>query len=190
MYVFPFGPAARFLTGFLLLSAGLLSSCETSRRQAFPEVSSPVNDPTKTEQRQLEATSKLVAEIAEGKTQYAVPRDQLTRNFIREFGDGTVVDKVVIRKVQERPKDAPVYYLVGLGLRDGMFRGMAIPLRKSTDNSLYLSSNTERYILEGVGCTFCFFNFQGNKIVGTTCEENTGGSSCDLTVKDNNTFFR
>ncbi|MCR5886529.1 hypothetical protein LRS06_01820 [Hymenobacter sp. J193] len=180
----------RILPGLLLASAGLLSSCETSRRQSFPEVSSPVNDPTKTEQRQLEATSKLVADIAEGKTQYSIPRDQLTHNFIREFADGTVVDKVMIRKVQERPKDAPVYYLVGLGLKDGMFRGMAIPLRKSSDNSLYLSSNTERYILEGVGCTFCFFNFQGNKIVGTTCEENTGGSSCDLTVKDNNTFFR
>ncbi|WP_054412380.1 hypothetical protein [Hymenobacter sp. DG25A] len=182
------------LSGFyIVFAAGLLaglSSCETTRRQQMPEFSSPANDPTKIEQRQMEAVSKLVAEISEGKIVYSVPKDQLTRGFIHQFNDGTTVDKVTIRKVQERPKDKPVYYLVGLGLKDGMFRGMAIPLQYSTDNSLYLSSNAERYVIEGVGCTFCFFNFEGNKIVGTTCEENTGGSSCDLTIKDNNTFFK
>lgn len=184
---------SRFLGLFLLLISGLgagLSSCETTRRQHMPEVSSPANDPSKVDQRQLESVSKLVAELSEGKTVYAVPKEQLIHNFIREFNDGTTVDKVTIRKVQEKPKDLPVYYLVGLGLKDGRFRGMAIALQHSTDNSLYLSSNTERYIIEGVGCTFCFFNFEGNRITGTTCEENTGGSSCDLTVKDNNTFFR
>ncbi|MBC6989492.1 hypothetical protein [Hymenobacter sp. BT491] len=181
-------PFARVgLLAFLWLAT--LTACETTKR-SFPEVNAP-DDPNATSRHQLEATSKQIAQAndSDGKVKFIVPREQLSLAFIRQFNDGTVIDKTVIRKVQEG-KEAPVYYLVGMGLRDGMFRAMAIPLQTSTDNSLYLASNAARYIITGVGCTFCFFNFEKNQIVGTTCEENTGGSSCDLRVVDNNNLFQ
>jgi hypothetical protein len=118
-----------------------------------------------------------------------VPRDQLAKAFIRQFGDGTTIDKTMVRKVQGKPKDPPMYYLVGLGLRNGMFRGMALPLTKSTGSELYLSSNATRYIISGVDCPFCFFDFEHNDIVGSTCEENSGGNRCDLRVEETNTLF-
>ncbi|MDU0372645.1 hypothetical protein ACFPAF_19745 [Hymenobacter endophyticus] len=170
-----------------LLVLGGMSACETTKR-GFPEVSTPTTD-TDEMRRKREVVSKQVAEVAEGKIRYIVPREQLSAAFTREFGDGTAIDKTVIRKVQETPKDKAVYYIVGMGLRNGMYRAMALPLQTSSDNSLYLPSNSARYIITGVGCTFCFFNFEKNEIVGTTCEENTGGSRCDLRVESNNTFF-
>ncbi|TGD79558.1 hypothetical protein [Hymenobacter wooponensis] len=185
----------RFLRSFLspltlggMLALGGLAACETTKR-GFPEVSSPTDNDDILNRRKLEAVSKQVAEVSEGNVRYLVPRDQLAAAFTRQFGDGTVVNKTMIRKVQETSKDKAVYYMVGIGLRDGMYRAMAIPLQSSTDNSLYLSSNAARYVIAGVGCTFCFFNFEKNEIVGTTCEENTGGSRCDLRVENNNTFF-
>lgn len=171
-----------------MLGLAGLSACETTKR-GFPEVSSPTNDPDALNRRQLEASSKQVAEVSEGKVRYIIPREQLAAAFTRQFGDGTVIDKTIIRKVQETAKDKAVYYMVGMGLRNGMFRAMALPLQTSSDNSLYLTSNASRYIITGVGCTFCFFNFEKNEIVGTTCEENTGGSRCDLRVENNNAFF-
>ncbi|SNR59943.1 MULTISPECIES: hypothetical protein [Hymenobacter] len=171
-----------------LLTLVGLAACETTKR-GFPEMSSPTNDPDVVTRRTLEATSKQIAQVSDGKIQYIIPREQLASGFTRQFGDGTVIDKTMIRKVQETSKDKAVYYLVGLGLHHGMFRGMALPLQTSSDNSLYLSSAAARYIITGVGCTFCFFNFEKNEIVGTTCEENTGGSRCDLRVEDHNTFF-
>ncbi|MET4105212.1 hypothetical protein [Hymenobacter sp. UYP22] len=170
-----------------LLVLGGMSACETTKR-GFPEVSTPTTD-TDEMRRKREVVSKQVAEVAEGKIRYIVPREQLSAAFTREFGDGTAIDKTIIRKVQETPKDKAVYYIVGMGLRNGMYRAMALPLQTSSDNSLYLPSNSARYIITGVGCTFCFFNFEKNEIVGTTCEENTGGSRCDLRVESNNTFF-
>lgn len=171
-----------------LLLLGALSACETSKR-GFPEVSTPTTD-TDEMRRKREVVSKQVAEVAEGKIRYIIPREQLSAAFTREFGDGTAIDKTVIRKVQETPKDKAVYYIVGMGLRNGMYRAMALPLQTSSDNSLYLPSNSARYIITGVGCTFCFFNFEKNEIVGTTCEENSGGSRCDLRVESNNNFFQ
>lgn len=171
-----------------ILALGGLAACETTKR-GFPEVSSPTDNDDILSRRKLEAITKQVAEISEGNVRYLVPRDQLAAAFTRQFGDGTVVNKTMIRKVQETSKDKAIYYLVGIGLRDGMYRAMAIPLQSSTDNSLYLSSNASRYVIAGVGCTFCFFNFEKNEIVGTTCEENTGGSRCDLRVENNNSFF-
>ncbi|KAA9327589.1 hypothetical protein F0P96_16550 [Hymenobacter busanensis] len=173
------------LAFFLLLIA--LGACETSKR-GFPEVGAPTKD-ADAGIGTLDSPSKLVAEITEGKVQYTIPKEQLAQNFIRQFNDGTVIDKAMIRKVQSTPKDKPAYFLVGLGLRNGQFRAMALPLQQSTDNSLYLSSAAERYIIESSGCQFCFFNFENNQIMGTSCEENGGGASCDLTVERKNTFF-
>jgi len=169
--------------------AGLLTACETSKH-GFPEKGMPAEDAdAAAAQRRRESVSRQIATINEGKVEYIVPRNQLATAFIRLFNDGTVVDKTSVQKVQESKKDKPVYYLVGIGLRNGMYRAMAIPLQSSTDNSLYLSSSAERYILTSVGCTFCSFTFEKNRIVGTTCEENTGGSRCDLIVKEYNEFF-
>ncbi|GAA3930710.1 hypothetical protein [Hymenobacter algoricola] len=180
---------------FLLLAfsaAALLSACETTKpkRAGFPEMSEPVTEGDETRRRQLEGSTKQVARVAEGKVEYLIPRAQLASAFIREFKDGTVVDKTMIRKVQESAKDKPIYYLVGLGLRDGMFRSMAIPLETSSDKSLYLNSKAERYIITSVGCNFCYFSFEKNRIVGTTCEDNSGGSRCDLVVEETNGIFR
>ncbi|WP_400190507.1 hypothetical protein [Hymenobacter sp. B81] len=170
----------------LALLAGL-AACETTKR-GFPEVSDPGKDAEGADIGTMNSPSFLVGEIAEGKVQYSVPREKLAENFIRQFNDGTVVDKAMIRKIQSSPKDKPAYFLVGLGLNNGMFRAMALPLQLSTDNSLYLNSAAERYIIEGTGCQFCFFNFEKNQIVGTTCQDG-GSNTCDLTVANHNTFF-
>lgn len=173
----------------LLLTLSLLSGCETSKN-SFSELGVDNDDPEAAERRhKMESSSKQVARVTEGKVEYVVPRAQLAKGFIQQFADGTVVDRVTIRKVQEAPSDPATYYVVGLGLHNGMFQAMAIPLQTSSDNSLYLSSNAARYIITSVGCNNCFFNFEKNRIIGTTCEENTGGSRCDLRVVDNNTFF-
>jgi len=166
----------------------LLTACETSKH-GFPEKSMPAQEGDAAAQRKREPVNRQIATINEGKVEYAVPRNQLATAFIRQFNDGTVIDKTSVQKVQESKKDKPVYYLVGIGLRNGMYRAMAIPLQNSSDNSLYLSSSAERYILTSVGCTFCSFTFEKNRIVGTTCEENSGGSRCDLIVKQNNEIF-
>ncbi|OUJ72867.1 hypothetical protein BXP70_16285 [Hymenobacter crusticola] len=169
--------------------AGALTACETSKH-GFPERGMPADDPdAAAAQRRREAVNRQIATINEGKVEYIVPRNQMATAFIRLFNDGTVIDKTSVQKVQESKNDKPVYYLVGVGLRNGMYRAMAIPLQSSSDNSLYLSSSAERYILTSVGCSFCSFSFEKNRIVGTTCEENTGGSRCDLIVKEYNNFF-
>lgn len=180
-----FRPFLRLLLASALFTVAL-PACETSKR-GIPEFTSP--DKSDMGRRQ-ETTSKIIASVGEkGLIKYLVPREQLTQAFNRQFGDGTSIDKTIVRKVQGGPKDPASYYLVGLGLRNGMFRGMAVPLTLASESELLLRSNASRYIITGVGCTFCFFNFENNDIVGTSCEENTGGSSCDLRVVSNNTLF-
>lgn len=175
----------RLLLASALLTA-VLPACETTKK-GIPEFTSPDKSDIS---RKQEPSSKIVATVGEkGLIKYLVPREQLAQAFTRQFGDGTSIDKTMVRKVQGGPKDQASYFLVGLGLRNGMFRGMAIPLTLVSDSELMLRSNASRYIISGVGCTFCFFNFENNDIVGTTCEENSGGSSCDLRVVDSNTFF-
>jgi translation initiation factor 1 (eIF-1/SUI1) len=182
-----FRPFLRLLVASALVTVAL-PACETSKK-SIPEFTSPDNSDISIKRKQ-EPSSKIVATVGEkGLIKYLVPRDQLAHAFNRQFGDGTTIDKTMVRKVQGGPKDRPSYYLVGLGLRNGMFRGMAIPLTLASDSELLLRSNASRYIISGVGCTFCFFNFENNDIVGTSCEENSGGSSCDLRVVDSNTFF-
>lgn len=177
---------SRLLLATALVVVGL-SACETSKK-SIPEFTSP--DKSDIGGRKQESISKVVASVGEkGMIKYLVPREQLALAFNRQFGDGTTIDKTMVRKVQGDPKDPASYYLVGLGLRNGMFRGMAVPLTLVSDKELSLRSNASRYIITGVGCTFCFFNFESNDIVGTTCEENTGGSSCDLRVQEGNTLF-
>ncbi len=144
------------LAAVLLAGAAALPACETTKK-GFPESGSPSNDPNDPNRRKQETTSRLVATIGEkGLVQYRIPREQLAQGFNRQFGDGTSIDKTMVRKVQGGPKEPAFYYLVGLGLHNGMFRGMALPLKLTTDNELYLSSGAARYIITGVSCTFCF----------------------------------
>lgn len=181
------------LLSITLLTLLLLPACETSRR-SFPEFGTPPSDTPEEDaarRRKMEANSKLVAwaSTKNDNVEYVVPRAQLATEFIRQFGDGTVVDRVTIRKVQDTPQDQAVYYVVGLGLRNGMFQAMAIPLQTSSDNSLYMTSNAARYIISSVGCSNCFFDFENSQITGTSCAENNGGGRCDLRVVNGNTFF-
>jgi hypothetical protein len=120
---------------------------------------------------------------------FKTPRAELAAAFIREFGDGTVIDKILVRKAPAGPKDPVNYYLVGMGLRNGMFRAMALPLTNGGDNTVYLRPTAERYIITSVGCPACYFNFEGGRIVSTTCAENSGGSRCDMKVVSNNALF-
>jgi hypothetical protein len=183
-HLFSFWSFWRPLLTAVLITA-TLPACETTKK-GFPELNTPNAD----EASRREPTNMHVASIGEkGLIKYEVPRDQLAKAFIRQFGDGTTIDKTMVRKVQGKPKDPPMYYLVGLGLRNGMFRGMALPLTKSTGTELYLSSRATRYIISGVNCPFCFFDFERNDIVGSSCEENSGGSRCDLRVEETNTLF-
>ena len=117
------------------------------------------------------------------------PRSELARAFIRQFGDGTVVDKIQVRKAPGEAGAAVSYYLIGMGLRNGMFRAMALPLTGGGDNTFYLRPTAERYTITGVGCPMCFFNFENGRIVGTSCNERLGGSNCDLKVDNNNSLF-
>ena len=177
----------------LLLALALLPACETTKR-GFPEMGAGSTNDTDSDverRHRMEAVSRQIARVGstDEKIEYIVPRAQLATAFIRQFNDGTVVDRVTINKVQDTPQSPATYYVVGLGLHNGRFQAMAIPLRISTDNSLYLSSAAARYIITSVGCTTCYFRFEKSQITGTTCAENSGGSRCDLRVEDRNEFF-
>ena len=177
----------RLLLASVLLTV-VLPACEITRRNAS-EFSSPGKGTGEIARRQ-ESTSKIVASIGEENLiKYLVPRDQLAQAFNRQFGDGTSISKTMVRKVQGGPKDPASYFLVGLGLRNGMFRGMAVPLTLASGSELLLRSNATRYIITGVSCNFCYFNFESNEIVGTSCEESAGGSNCNLRMESNNTMF-
>jgi hypothetical protein len=176
-----------------LLGLGLLSllvmllamSCESSK-QATSEFGSP----NRVKGEVIAAPeSRQIVHFTDSSTEYITPRNELARAFIRQFGDGTVVDKIQVRKAPVGPKDPTSYYLVGMGLRNGMFRAMALRLTTGGDNTYYLSPTSERYTLTSVGCPTCFFNFENGRIVGTTCSENSGGSHCDLKVDSNNALF-
>ena len=94
-----------------------------------------------------------------------------------------------MRKAPAAPTEPVSYYLIGMGLRNGMFRAMALPLTTGGDNTYYLSPNAACYTITGQGCPMCFFNFENGRIVGTTCGEKVGGSTCDLKVDTNNSLF-
>lgn len=175
----------------LLLLAAAQMSCETSRRGAeeYSGASRAGAAPGNAD-RPSEVASRQIAQLNDlGKMEYRTSQAELARAFIRQFHDGTVIDRVMVRKAPGKGRDAANYFLVGMGLRNGMFRAMALPLQNGGDNTFSLSSATERYILTGVGCSSCTFNFEGTRIVGTTCADNSGGSRCDLRVEPGNYMF-
>lgn len=182
-----------------LLGLGLLSllmillamSCETSRRGSDEYVAPNRSETTENgDDRPSEVASRQIAQLNDlGKIEFRTPQAELARAFIRQFNDGTVIDKIMVRKAPGNDKLSAGYFLVGMGLRNGMFRAMALPLQNGGDNTFSLSSAAERYIISGVGCSSCTFNFEGGRIVGTTCSDNSGGSRCDLKVEPTNALF-
>ena len=171
---------------FLLLALLLNTAC--ARRESFPEDS---DDPVEVAEGEEEAPAKydgvLLAQVVFDSVDYIVDRKDLLQPFIKEFGDGTVVDKVMIRKVQETKKDTAGYYLVGIGIRNGAFKSMALQLDVAADNSLYLSSNSAKYICNaGPGCEFCYFTFVGNKITGCECSSRAAGNNCGYKTSQTN----
>lgn len=171
------------LLGLLVLL--MVASCETSR-PATNEFGSPnrIKGPVV-----AAPESRQIVHFTDTTTEYKTPRSELARAFIREFNDGTVIDRIQVRKAPVGANDPVNYYLIGMGLRNGMFRAMALPLTGGGDNTYFLRPTAERYTLTGVGCPACYFNFENGRIIGTTCSENSGGSHCDLKVESNNSLF-
>jgi hypothetical protein len=184
------------LLGFGLLSllAGLLilTSCEATRTR---ESSDPAREAQRLSDeaaaRRNSLVSKQIAQLQEaGLPIFKTSESVVAAAFIRQFGDGTVIDKILVRPAPGAPKEKATYYLIGMGLRDGHFRAMALPLRDSGNGALYLTPDAERYVLTGTGCPTCVFDFEGDRIVGSTCGDNAeAGSSCTFQVLNANTLF-
>ena len=172
--------------GLLGLLVGLLLiSCEATKGGA-DEYGTPSRLLTSTVAK---PASQKIAQVTDSATVFKTPQSQLAAAFIQQFGDGTVIDKILVRKAPVGPQETPVVYLVGMGQLNGNFRAMAVPLTSGGDNTYYLSATASRYVLTGVGCPACFFDFEDGRIVGTTCAENASGSRCDLKTIASNDMF-
>lgn len=171
----------------LLFFTWMASAC--TGREVFTEDSEQI-----TEEGEVPVApydGKLLGQVVFDSVVYIVTRQEMLQPFIKEFGDGTVVDQVMIRKVQETKDDEPAYYLVGLGMRNGAFRSMALELEVAADNSLYLSSKGSKHMCHaGAGCNFCYFTFSGNKITGCECEDRAAGNNCTHKFSETNTLLK
>ncbi|WP_161890915.1 hypothetical protein [Pontibacter russatus] len=171
---------------FILLLAGGCTSREVIREESEVPMEEGVG-----EVPEVPYDGQLLAQVVFEKVEYIVPQQELMQPFMREFGDGTVIDQVMIRKVQETKEDEPVYYLVGLGIRNGAFRSMALALDLAADNSLYLSSKGAKHICRAsIGCNFCFFTFSGNKITGCECDSRATENNCSHKFSEGNTLLQ
>jgi hypothetical protein len=184
------------LFGLLLLGvlSGLLllSSCETTRRRE-------ASDPTREAQRLSDAagaslsgsaSSRQIMQLdGKGAVKYKLAQSVMAAALIRQFHDGTVIDRIMVRKAPGSEEKQPVYYLIGLGHNNGSYRAIALPLRGTDDSTYYLTPNASRYVISGVGCPSCYFDFEDGHIIGTTCDDNSGGSSCTMKVLEANQVF-
>jgi hypothetical protein len=187
----------RRLPSFCLLSLFLgfflFTSCETIRKR---ESDNPAREAQRLTEEAAVASGKMKVSTRQiavinptGPPTFKTSQSVLATAFIRQFGDGTVIDKVLVRKAPGGPADVPHYFLIGLGQRDGSYRAMAVPLRIADDGTLYLSSESERYVATGIGCPTCFFDFEGSHIIGSSCDDNSGGSRCAFKMLNENTLF-
>lgn len=168
-----------------LLVALLMMACESTKPTA-----NEFGSPNRMKGEAIaKVESRQIVHFTDSTAEYKTPRNQLAQLFIRQFGDGTVVDKVQVRKAPAAADEATLYYLIGMGLRNGTFRAMALPLTSGGDNTFFLQPTAARYVLTSVGCATCFYSFQDGRIVGTTCSQNSGGSHCDLRIESNNSMF-
>jgi hypothetical protein len=184
------------LFGLLLLGvlSGLLllSSCETTRRRE-------ASDPTREAQRLNDAAGASLSGSAsshqimqldgKGAVKYKLAQSVMAAALIRQFHDGTVIDRIMVRKAPGSEEKQPVYYLIGLGHNSGSYRAIALPLRGTDDSTYYLTPNASRYVISGVGCPSCYFDFEDGHIIGTTCDDNSGGSTCTMKVLEANQVF-
>jgi len=178
----PSGARLLAIAAIILLMAG---AC--TRREAFPEESDEISEAADS----VAYDGQLLAQVVFDSIDYIVPPIDLMQPFIKEFGDGTVVDKVMIRKVQEAKTDKPGYYLVGMGLRNGSYRAMALQLDVASDNSLYLSSQSDKFICGATaGCSFCYFTFSGNQVTGCECESRAPGNLCEQKESSTNQLLK
>ena len=184
------------LFGLLLLGvlSGLLllSSCETTRRRE-------ASDPTREAQRLSDAagaslsgsaSSRQIMQLdGKGSVKYKLAQSVMAAALIRQFHDGTVIDRIMVRKAPGSEEKQPVYYLIGMGHNNGAYRAVALPLRGTDDSTYYLTPNASRHVITGVGCPSCYFDFEDGHIIGTTCDDNSGGSSCTMKVLEANEVF-
>jgi hypothetical protein len=184
------------LFGLLLLGvlSGLLllSSCETTRRRER-------SDPSREAQRLSDAAGASLSGSAsshqimrldnKGTVKYKLAQSVMAAALIRQFNDGTVFDRIMVRKAPGSEEAAPVYYLIGMGHNNGAYRAVALPLRGTDDSTYYLTPAASRYVITGVGCPSCYFDFEDGHIIGTTCDDNSGGSSCTMKVLQANQVF-
>ena len=176
------------LAVLLLFSA---SSCETTRTR---ENSDPVRDAQRISNADAElkgeSASRMIVHFTnDGGMSFKTPRSSLAAAFIRQFDDGTTIDHINVSKAPGSDQKDPVYYLVGSGYLGGNYRAMAVPLRGTDDSTFYLSPDADRYVLTGKGCPTCYFDFENGYITGTTCDDNSGGSTCTLKVMPANNLF-
>ncbi len=176
------------LTGLLLFSA---SSCDTSRTLERDRPNGDVKSLSSADGALSgSASSRQIMQLSEtGVISYKTTQAVLASALIRQFHDGTVIDRVIVRKAPSDSKDKPVYFLVGLGSNNGYFRAIALPLRGTDDGTFYLTPNADRYILTGSGCPTCYYDFEDGHIVGTTCDDNVGSGGCELQVLTANEVF-
>jgi hypothetical protein len=124
---------------------------------------------------------------------FEVKPERLLQQFIREFNDGTVVEKVLVAPVQDGPRAKPIFYLVGMGQLNGQFRAMALPLEQSNDDgALYLLPTAARHFAEGSNCALCYFSFNKAKVTGAECSETSTSTverACAYRTAPGNTFF-
>ena len=175
----------------VLATVLLLTSCESARRGQGETAVPSKSSSTGNDGADLTAARPIAQFADDGKVAYKTPQATLAAAFIRQFADGTVVDKIIVRRAPGAPGEKTTCFLVGMGLRNGNFRAMALPLAQGVDgDTYYLSPGAARYVLSGVGCPMCYFNFDDSgQITGTTCGENSNGSSCDLRIERSNTMF-
>lgn len=175
----------------VLVSLLVLTSCESVKRGAG-ETATPSKS-SSTGGTAVASDGRAIAQLdSVGKVSFKTPQATLAAAFIRQFNDGTVIDKIIVRKAPPaNPGEKTTCFLVGMGLKNGNFRAMALPLTLSSDGgTYYLPASAARYTLTGIGCPACYFSFDdGGSIVGSSCSENSGGSSCDLKVEPTNALF-
>lgn len=201
--------APRRVASGLLLS-GLLSACSSPKgveQGSAAPAEAAAQRPTLPAAPGAEAAAApapaaapevITTRIGEWQTQlkemsYDVKPERLLQQFIREFNDGTVVDRVMVAPAQDGPRTKPTFYLVGMGQLNGKFRAMALPLDQNADNGgLYLPATAPRYIAEGTNCVMCYFRFTRGKVTGVDCSEASTGTverQCEYRTEKGNGFF-
>lgn len=186
--------------GVLSVSVGLLAACNTTKSSDVASADRAANAaPAGDTVRLAPATAAAVPEttvkvgyMLGREIQYEVPLPKLLQEFISEFGDGTVIDKVMVTPVQDKPTDKPMYYLVGMGQLNGQFRAMALPLKVGNDKSLYLAPSADRHIAQGFNCAFCYFRFTRSRVSGVDCSETSSPSTdrrCSYRIEPRNHLF-